>query len=118
ERVLVEALGARHVVGGHDFRFGCDLKGDFELLARVGERHGFGVTQVPPYSVDGERVSSSRIREMLASGDLAGAARSLGRPYRMTGKVVHGGKLGRTLGFPTDRKEHTSELQSRENLVC
>ncbi len=101
ERVLLEALGARHVVVGHDFRFGCDLKGDFELLARVGERHGFGVTQVPPYSVDGERVSSSRIREMLASGDLAGAARLLGRPYRMTGKVVHGGKLGRTLGFPT-----------------
>lgn len=101
ERVLVEALGAQHVVVGHDFKFGCNLRGGFDMLVQAGARLGFEVTQVPPYSIDGERVSSSRVREMLAGGDLAGAARLLGRPYRMTGKVVHGGKLGRTLGFPT-----------------
>jgi riboflavin kinase/FMN adenylyltransferase len=101
ERILIEALGVKHVVVGHDFRFGRNLRGDFALLSRFGAQHGFGVTEVPPFAIDGARVSSSRVRELLASGDMSGAARLLGRPYRMTGKVVHGGKLGRKLGFPT-----------------
>jgi riboflavin kinase/FMN adenylyltransferase len=99
--VLVEQLGVRHVVIGHDFKFGRNLKGDFDMLLRASAQHGFEVTQVAPYTLDGERVSSSRVRDLLGRGDLSAAARLLGRPYRMTGKVVHGGKLGRTLGFPT-----------------
>jgi riboflavin kinase/FMN adenylyltransferase len=101
QRVLVEALGVKHVVVGHDFKFARNLQGDVATLLRAGAECGFGVTEVPAYSIDGERVSSSRVRELLGKGDLSGAAKLLGRPYRMTGKVVHGGKLGRTLGFPT-----------------
>ncbi len=100
-RVLVEKLGVRHLVIGHDFKFGRNLKGDFDALVRAGTQCGFEVTEVAQYSIDGERVSSSKVRELLNRGDLQGAAKLLGRPYRMTGKVVHGGKLGRTLGFPT-----------------
>ncbi len=99
--VLVEALGARHLVVGHDFKFGCDLTGNVETLRTLGGQTGFGVTEVPPFEIGGERVSSSLIRRALDVGDMACAATLLGRPYRMTGKVVHGAKLGRKLGFPT-----------------
>ena len=99
--VLVKALGVRHIVVGHDFRFGRDNQGDIACLRALGATAGFEVTEVPPFEIDGERVSSSGIREALAVGDMAKAARLLGRPYRMTGKVIHGEKLGRKLGFPT-----------------
>lgn len=99
--VLVKALGARHIVVGHDFRFGRDNQGDIACLRSLGAAAGFEVTEVPPFEIDGERVSSSGIREALAVGDMAKAAKLLGRPYRMTGKVIHGEKLGRKLGFPT-----------------
>ncbi|MFC4314977.1 bifunctional riboflavin kinase/FAD synthetase [Steroidobacter flavus] len=99
--VLVKALGVRHIVVGHDFRFGRDNQGDIACLRALGAAAGFEVTEVPPFEIDGERVSSSGIREALATGDMAKAAKLLGRPYRMTGKVIHGEKLGRKLGFPT-----------------
>ncbi|HEY0941689.1 MAG TPA: bifunctional riboflavin kinase/FAD synthetase [Steroidobacter sp.] len=99
--VLVKALGARHIVVGHDFRFGRDNQGDIDCLRTLGAAAGFEVTEVPPFEVEGERVSSSAIREALAVGDMARATKLLGRPYRMTGKVIHGEKLGRKLGFPT-----------------
>lgn len=99
--VLVKALGVRHIVVGHDFRFGRDNQGDVACLRTLAASGGFQVTEVPPFVVDGERVSSSLIREALGAGDLARAAKLLGRPYRMTGKVLHGEKLGRKLGFPT-----------------
>lgn len=99
--VLVKALGVRHIVVGHDFRFGRDNQGDIACLRTLAASGGFEVTEVPPFVVDGERVSSSLIREALGAGELARAAKLLGRPYRMTGKVLHGDKLGRTLGFPT-----------------
>lgn len=99
--VLVKALGVRHIVVGHDFRFGRDNQGDIACLRSLGAAAGFEVTEVPPFEIDGERVSSSGIREALAVGDMARAAKLLGRPYRMTGKVIHGEKLGRKLGFPT-----------------
>jgi riboflavin kinase / FMN adenylyltransferase len=101
ERVLVDALGVEQIVVGHDFRFARNLGGNIETLRRAGEQLGFGVSEVPAFELDGERVSSSRVREALRAGDLISAARLLGRPYGMTGKVVHGGKLGRSLGFPT-----------------
>jgi riboflavin kinase / FMN adenylyltransferase len=99
--VLVSALGARHVIVGHDFKFARNLAGNVETLRAAGPAAGFAVTEVPPFEIDGERVSSSLIRAALDAGDMGRAARLLGRPYRMTGKVVEGAKLGRKLGFPT-----------------
>jgi riboflavin kinase / FMN adenylyltransferase len=99
--VLVSALGARHIVVGHDFKFARNLAGNVETLRAAGPQAGFTVSEVPPFEIDGERVSSSLIRAALESGDVARAAKLLGRPYRMTGKVVAGAKLGRKLGFPT-----------------
>lgn len=99
--VLVKALGVRHIVVGHDFRFGRNNQGDVACLRALGASGGFEVTEVPAFVVEGERVSSSLIRSALGAGDLARAAKLLGRPYRMTGKVLHGEKLGRKLGFPT-----------------
>ena len=94
-------MGAREVVVGSDFRFGAGGKADVALLQRVGPQLGFGVDIVEPVMVEGERVSSSAIRVALASGDLEHAARLLGRPYAMHGKVIRGEGLGRKLGFPT-----------------
>jgi riboflavin kinase/FMN adenylyltransferase len=99
--VLVSALGARHVIVGHDFKFARNLAGNVDTLRAAAAAGGFGVTEVAPFEIDGERVSSSLIRAALDAGDMARAARLLGRPYRMTGKVVEGAKLGRKLGFPT-----------------
>jgi riboflavin kinase/FMN adenylyltransferase len=100
DRVLVQALGVRHIVVGHDFRFASD-RGSVATLRAAGPANGFDVTEVPPFELDGERVSSSLIREALERGDVSRAARFLGRPYRITGKVIQGEKLGRKLGFPT-----------------
>jgi riboflavin kinase / FMN adenylyltransferase len=101
ERVLVQALGIRHIVVGHDFRFARDHDGSVATLRAAGPANGFEVTEVPPFELDGERVSSSLIRELLEQGDLQRAARFLGRPYRITGKVIDGQRLGRKLGYPT-----------------
>jgi len=99
--LLVERLGVRHLVIGDDFRFGRGRVGDFALLQAAGERHGFTVEAMGSVVVDGERVSSSGVRRALADGDMAHAAKLLGRPYMMDGQVVHGQKLGRQLGFAT-----------------
>ena len=100
-QVLVDALGARHIVVGHGFKFGRNMAGNIDLLRAAGPAAGFAVTEVPPFEIDGERVSSSLIRAALQAGDLELATRLLGRSYRMTGRVVEGAKLGRKLGFPT-----------------
>ncbi len=101
DALLVDALRVRHLVVGEDFRFGRGRSGDLTTLAQAGERAGFTVEGFPAVCHAGERVSSTRIRELLASGALAQAAALLGRPYRITGRVAHGNHLGRTLGFPT-----------------
>lgn len=101
EQVLCRRCRAKEVVVGHDFRFGKDAAGDFELLEQLGARWGFAVAQVPPLVVNGERVSSTLIRERLLEGDLDGASLFLGRPYSITGTVVAGRGIGATLGFPT-----------------
>ncbi len=93
ERFLIAGLGVRELVVGDDFRFGRGREGDFELLTRVGREAGFGVHGTHTLSVDGERVSSSRIRNLLAAGDLQQARRLLGRPYALCGRVMHGDKL-------------------------
>lgn len=101
EEMLVEGLGVRWLLVGRDFRFGARRAGDFALLEAAAGRSGFAVEAMADVKVDGERVSSSRVRAALAEGDLAGAERLLGRPYVMSGRVAHGAKLGRTLGCPT-----------------
>ncbi|MDZ7828354.1 MAG: bifunctional riboflavin kinase/FAD synthetase [Halofilum sp. (in: g-proteobacteria)] len=101
DELLVDGLGTRHVVVGDDFRFGRARAGDYHHLVHVGERAGFGVEAAATRSLDGERVSSTRVREALARGDLDGAARLLGGPYTIRGRVIHGEKLGRDLGYPT-----------------
>jgi riboflavin kinase/FMN adenylyltransferase len=100
-QVLVGRMVAREVWVGADFRFGHRRGGDFALLERMGADHGFTVHALPPVTVDGERVSSSRIRSLLAEGRFAEATPLLGRPFVIEGHVEHGNKLGRTLGYPT-----------------
>jgi riboflavin kinase / FMN adenylyltransferase len=99
--LMVSGLGARHVVVGDDFRYGSQACGTIDSLRAAGHAQGFGVEQMAPFVIDGVRVSSTAVRERLEQADYAGAARLLGRPYRMTGHVAHGKELGRTLGFPT-----------------
>jgi riboflavin kinase/FMN adenylyltransferase len=100
-RLLFEELGAPVVVVGHDFRFGRNGEATAPLLQDVGARLGALVDVVPPVMIDGVRVSSSRVRQALAGGDLRQAERWLGRPYSMSGRVVEGLHLGRRLGFAT-----------------
>ncbi len=101
DELIVGKLGARYMVVGDDFRYGSNAGGTIDSLRTAGQAHGFGVDQMAPFVVDGVRVSSTAVRERLELGDFVGAARLLGRPYRMLGRVVQGRRLGRTLGFPT-----------------
>lgn len=101
QRVLLQGLGAHYVVVGRDFRYGNKRRGDIELLKRMGRDRGLEVATAATFCLDGERVSSTRVRTALAQGDLETAERLLGRPYQMCGRVVHGNKLGRRIGIPT-----------------
>ncbi len=98
---LVDRLGIRYLYVGDDFRFGAGRRGDFGLLRRMGVAHGFHVESLPTVIEDGQRISSTRIRDALQAGDLAQAHRCLGRDYRISGRVGHGHKRGRKIGFPT-----------------
>lgn len=100
-RVLVEGLAVKHLIIGDDFRFGRGRRGDFALLCEAGRRFGFGVEAMHTVEIDGERVSSSAVREALAAGELEHAAKLLGRPYCISGRVIHGARIGRRLGWPT-----------------
>lgn len=99
--VLAEKLKLRYLVTGDDFRFGRGRCGDLRLLQRAGEHYGFEVAPMSTFCLEEERVSSTRIREALACGNLTKAGQLLGRPYHMSGRIVQGDKRGRTLGFPT-----------------
>jgi riboflavin kinase/FMN adenylyltransferase len=101
QQVLVDSLQVQHVVVGGDFRFGARRKGDVALLQQLGKQHGFSVHVVNAVLHQGERISSSRIRQALAEGELSLAEELLGRPFCISGRVRHGKKLGRTLGYPT-----------------
>jgi len=96
--VLIAGLGTKYVLVGDDFRFGARRAGDYALLDAAGQAAGFDVARMNSYQVRGLRVSSSAVRDALAAGDMAGAATLLGRPYSISGHVIHGKKLGRTLG--------------------
>ncbi len=102
ESILIKRLGAVHAVCGFDFAFGSGGKSNAETLARLLRMHGAGCTVMPPVlTAEGEKVSSTSLRQRIALGDMVGARKLLGRPYSITAPVVKGEQLGRRLGFPT-----------------
>jgi riboflavin kinase/FMN adenylyltransferase len=102
---LHEHLGMRHLKIGHDFALGRGRDGDAQALSEIGKTLGYSVEQIAPFMLDGQIVSSSRIRFMLGVGQVAEAAHLLGRNFSITGKVVLGDQRGRTIGFPTANLE-------------
>jgi riboflavin kinase / FMN adenylyltransferase len=98
---LVRGLGVRYVLVGDDFRFGAKRVGDYAMLDAAGSALGFDVARMNSYEVHGLRVSSSAVRDALSAGDMAQTTALLGRPYSISGHVIHGRKLGRELGFRT-----------------
>lgn len=101
QQVLLDELGARHVVVGEDFRFGHKRAGNLDLLTKLGQDAGFSVETVAPVLQGGERISSTAIRQALTASDFNKATAMLGRPFRMDGRIVVGQQLGRKLGYPT-----------------
>ncbi len=112
-RILVHGLNARYLVVGDDFQFARRREGTIEHLNAVGGVLEYDVEQVPSVVVNGMRVSSTAIRDALARGDMKTAAKLLGRPYRMSGKIVKGDRVGRTLGYPTANVD----LRRRQSAV-
>ncbi|MDH3995261.1 MAG: bifunctional riboflavin kinase/FAD synthetase [Gammaproteobacteria bacterium] len=103
--IFVAGLGVRYVVLGDDFRFGNDRQGDVKFIQEQGLRYGYDAGPTPTCSIGGERVSSTRIREALENADFQQAERLLGRPYSISGRVIYGRQLGRTIGTPTANLE-------------
>ena len=101
ERTLVRGLGVRWLQVGDDFRFGARRAGDFVMLKQAASQYGFEVEAMASVTLDGERVSSTAVRNALVAGNLSYAGRLLGRPYSISGRVVHGDGVGKKLGFPT-----------------
>lgn len=101
EKVLVQGLHVKWLIVGEDFRYGAKRAGDLAMLTEFGKRYGFEVVALPTVMHDGVRVSSSAVRNVLAQGDLQHAEQLLGHPYAISGHVIHGRKLGRSIGFPT-----------------
>lgn len=99
--ILIKKLNAYHVVCGHDFRFGRNAECGIEELIGYGQKHGFGVVIGPDIMYDGEKISSGKIRTLLAEGEICHANSLLGARYNITGEVVHGNRIGRTIDFPT-----------------
>lgn len=101
QKVIVDGLGVKYLVVGDDFRFGFERRGDFAMLESAGKEFGFQVSQMPTHQLYGSRVSSSRVRKALLNNDLNMAARLLGSPYRISGRVIHGDQLAQQLEYPT-----------------
>jgi len=101
QTILFDYLQVKYLVVGDDFRFGKQRKGDFKLLQAMGEKAGMEVKNTPTCILDNERVSSTLIRKKLSTGDIASSVKLLGKPYQLSGRVRHGDKRGRTIGFPT-----------------
>lgn len=119
ERIIHDRCRAREVVVGHDFCFGKDARGNFDLLRQAGTHYGFEARQVPPLLIDGERVSSTLIREQVLQGDLERAELFLGRKYSIRGEVIRGRGIGATLGFPTANiKPHHSAMPAQGVYVA
>jgi riboflavin kinase/FMN adenylyltransferase len=117
-RVLVRRLGVAELVVGYDFHFGRGGAGDAALLGRLGDRLGFRVTVAPPRLRRGEPVSSTRIRKLVILGNVTEAARLLGRPYAIEGRIVRGRRLGRRIGFPTINLAPRNDLLPRHGVYA
>jgi len=118
--LLVDGLGAKLLYVGDDFHFGKNREGDFQLLQEMGRLNGFEVENMYTFAMGEARVSSTRIRQALAVGDLQQAAENLGRPYRICGRVAHGDARGRQIGFPTanlDLHRKVSPLRGGRFLI-
>jgi riboflavin kinase/FMN adenylyltransferase len=100
-KILVDGINTQHLIVGDDFRFGCDRKGDFQMLEEIGGQQGFSVQDTQTVQVQNQRVSSTRVRELLHCSNFEGVAALLGRCFTISGKVTYGQQLGRKLGFPT-----------------
>ena len=100
-QILVQKIGIKHCFIGDDFRFGKDRLGDFSMLKNASHENNFTIEKINSVLLDGRRVSSSGVRDLLSEGDFISAEKFLGRPFSISGKVAHGEKLGRTIGFPT-----------------
>ncbi|MCB5162053.1 bifunctional riboflavin kinase/FAD synthetase [Marinomonas algarum] len=102
QKILLDGLSIKHLVVGDDFRFGCDRQGDFDYLQVFGRQHDFAVENTPSVlNVNNERVSSTVIRQALERGDVVSAKMNMGHSVTLSGRIIHGQKLGRKLGFPT-----------------
>ena len=101
QQILIEGLHTKHLVIGDDFHFGKNRQGNFEFLQQNSTRFGFTVDETETLAIDGERVSSTRVRQCIQQDDFDKAAELLGRPYALSGRIAHGKKLGRQLGYPT-----------------
>ena len=99
--IFCKQLGVKYMIAGDDLHFGYERQGNFQLLQKMGRALGFAVEDTTTIELEGERVSSSRIRESLGQADFALARQLMGRPYSITGKVIYGQQLGRTIGAPT-----------------
>ncbi|MBI5695142.1 MAG: bifunctional riboflavin kinase/FAD synthetase [Nitrospirae bacterium] len=116
--VLVGTVGVKDLFIGHDYAFGKDRKGDTEFLRDAGARNGFGVHVVGPVKVEGIRVSSTKIRQLVMDGEVCLASKLLGRPYSIEGSVISGHARGRELGFPTANITTPNELPPREGVYA
>ncbi|MFZ4063197.1 MAG: bifunctional riboflavin kinase/FAD synthetase [Polynucleobacter sp.] len=112
--ILVKQLNTKWILIGDDFCYGAKRAGNFASLKVAGEKYGFEVSSIHTVLEDGERISSSALREALAAGDMEQASKLLGRPYGISGHVIHGQKLGRTLGFPTLNLAVANHLHHRK----
>ena len=101
EQILVKKLGVKYLVVGDDFCFGKQRQGNFNMLRKAGEKFGFAVVSTQSFVLGDKRVSSTEVRRLLAEGNMEQARRLLGHPFILSGKVAHGQKIGRTIGFPT-----------------
>ncbi len=101
KEILVDKLNVKYLLVGDDFRFGNKRCGDFETLQRAGEKYAFDVQNSTSYCFEQQRISSTRIRQALEQNQFTAASQMLGRPYQICGRVAHGDKRGRTIGFPT-----------------
>ncbi len=116
--MLIDRLGVREVWVGPDFRFGHGRAGNLALLQRIGGEAGFIADTIAPVEIDGARVSSTRIRTALLAGDFRSAARLLGKPYAIRGRVVRGQQLGRTLGYPTANLRFANKVPALRGIYA
>jgi len=113
EHILINKLNVKYLAVGDDFRFGYKREGGFNLLKQVGEANGMIVEDTSTQIQNGQRISSTRIREALSNGDLATAKQLLGHTYQLNGRIRHGDKRGRTIGFPTLNMKVTNKIALR-----